>query len=640
MKHLLQYQNIKVLAVIPEGLTGRFEHRHRHADHWKQPRMGSAPIKHDTLAVAVFNAAGGQWLTPPHITAFNEVWGRQHRHIPVLSPPPDNQPYVPKVPRALRTLNESPKAQTHPCMAHMATSEEVNFPCTKYLSAPKNGVYTDGSCIKIQGQQFVGAAIYVTKNRISIKINPNGKTYTNTITRAELSAILTALTHPDVGSLNEALHIYTDSLCSIHMIRRILNSPWTLKESKHYDLLSNIVHALWTRAEQGGHTHIYKVKSHSGIKSNDIVDAKAKEAALKPQEADVVDTSDYEPYSRRPWVCLSPEAASDPTLPPREPYYLPSLRDGIKRALDPKLSGGLATTGFYTQAWSDALGATHLPSNARMWKDPSIKWKQVMLTMKARWGQLWNQRLAHRYKLADSPNCPLCGCMDSVGHLLGGCDHPTARANKISRHDDAVKLVQKAIAMGPKGGWYMVMDAGKDRDLPVDVMGKRIPAWLFPAPKPVGDSWTRTQYDEDANLRKKLRPDILIIEGLAEGAIRGLSIAEIRSYLQANPRFKIHVIEVGYCGDLNHAAKDFDKRLQHEQLVALLRSAGLNVTFHDPVTLGRCGTIPSSFIALMKDAFGLSSPQAEAVAFKLNRHAVQWVDKMYTHRQCVTRNPG
>ena len=45
-------------------------------------------------------------------------------------------------------------------------------------------------------------------SHITILVNPNGKTYTNTITRGELSALLTALTHSGVGDLSEYFHIY------------------------------------------------------------------------------------------------------------------------------------------------------------------------------------------------------------------------------------------------------------------------------------------------------------------------------------------------------------------------------------------------------------------------------------------------
>ena len=390
----------------------------------------------------------------------------------------------PKMPRALRSLLDSPLMADRPAprLAPIDPQDpEVAppFPCKRALCAPPNGVYTDGSCIKTNGRQLVGAAIYISRHHITLRINPKGRTYTNTINRAELSAILHALTHHEVGDPWEELHIYTDSLCSIYMIRRILDTPWTLRESKHYDLLRRILDALHTRAQAGGHTHIYKVKSHNGVEGNEKADTGAKKAALEPDSCTIVEGADNDPYSKRPWACIAPTTTTDTDGPLPPPNFLPSLKDGVKRAITPLISGGMATKGFYAEAWEKAVPGMHKPSNARMWKDSSLKWRQVIRTLKARWGQLWNQRLAHRYGMAPTPNCPLCGCIDSVGHMLGGCEHPTARAMKISRHDGAVKLIQQAISKSPKGGWYTVMDAGKDSDLPDDVTGKRLPDWLL-----------------------------------------------------------------------------------------------------------------------------------------------------------------
>ncbi len=258
-----------------------------------------------------------------------------------------------------------------------------------------------------------------------------------------------------------------------------------------------------------------------------------------------------------------------------------------------------------------------------------------MRTMKARWGLLWNQKLAYRWKLAPSPNCPLCHQPDSVGHLLGGCTHKDAKAMKIARHDQSVKLIQKAIALGDCGGHYMVMDAGAVGDLPEDVMGKRVPSWLFP---PISPDLTPEQQQTEAERRRKMRPDILVAEGLETKDTRGTE-AEVRTHVQeliAAKKLQIHILEVGYCSDIDRDAKDFDKRKQHEDLVALLRSGGHDVRFHDPVTLGRCGSIPTSLIYMLKNTFHISAARAEEYAHKLNRHAVHYVDKMYNHRQTFT----
>ena len=648
MKHL-QYARIQTLGSIPASPSDS-RHQMKHADHWKS--NGTTPLPHrcDMLVVAVYNAAGkARWLTHSNISEWQGKWGC---HVLDPAPAPMHSDYKATVPRALHNIacaDPPPPPATRVSPAEKITDQNSqSFTCSHSLCAPTDGVYTDGSCIKNKGGgQSVGAAVYITKNKVTLKINPNGVAYTNTINRAELSAIHQALTQPDVAEPGEAIYIYTDSLCSIHMIRRILDAPWSLSESKHFDLLQNILNALLTRAESGGMTHIYKVKSHSAISGNDVVDLKAKEAAMQPDRpSNIIETSNNAPYDERAWASLEPNATAGTADPDLVPQYVPSLLDGVKRAITPKYSGGRAAKkGVYVTAWAMAVPATHKPSNAYMWKDSQVTWGQCMRTMRARWGLLWNQNLAYKCKMAPSPNCPLCGQVDSISHLLGGCSHPVARAMKISRHDESVKLIQKAIALGPLGGFYTVMDAGAERDLPEDVSGKRVPMWILP---PIDANHTREERQAEETSRRKMRPDILILEGLDEKDIRGKPEDQIRSHindLKESMKLKVHVIEVGYCTDLNHASKDLDKRKQHEDLVALLRTpcphfGATTVRFHDPVTLGHCGTIPASLITLMKETFDLAPSRADEYAKKLNRIAVQWVDKIYKHRQCALHQPG
>ena len=184
----------------------------------------------------MYNAAGkAKWLTQNNVNEWQDKWGS---HVLDPAPTPMHSDYKVTVPRALHNIvcaDPSPPPATRVSPAEKGTVQySQSFTCNHSLCAPTDGVYTDGSCIKNKdGGQSVGAAVYITKNKVTLKINPNGVAYTNTINRAELSAIHQALTQPDVAEPGEAIYIYTDSLCSIHMIRRILDAPWSLSESKH-----------------------------------------------------------------------------------------------------------------------------------------------------------------------------------------------------------------------------------------------------------------------------------------------------------------------------------------------------------------------------------------------------------------------
>jgi hypothetical protein len=248
-----------------------------------------------------------------------------------------------------------------------------------------------------------------------------------------------------------------------------------------------------------------------------------------------------------------------------------------------------------------------------MWTDTGITWAQLKLTLKARWGQLWNMKLAHRYKLAPTPNCPLCGEHDSTGHVLGGCH--AAAALRVARHDTAVRLIQQAIAKGSKGNSYTIMDAGKESDLPEEVAAKRLPQWLLCG---VPD-----------DVRQKIRPDLLVIEGLP-CTTRAIASGQLN-------HTKMHVIEVGYGSDTNHADKETEKMAQHQAFLTKLREQefcrkGGALVFYHVITLGRCGTVQASLSTLLQTQLGVGESQATTCIRKLHRKAVHWVQKFYIHR--------
>ncbi len=82
--------------------------------------------------------------------------------------------------------------------------------------------------------------------------------------RAELAAIAAANTHDHID-------IATDSLTSLHLIRKQLLYPEKHRHHVQGDLLKTLSNTI--RNSQS-HILLYKVKSHAGIARNEYVDAR------------------------------------------------------------------------------------------------------------------------------------------------------------------------------------------------------------------------------------------------------------------------------------------------------------------------------------------------------------------------------
>ena len=102
--------------------------------------------------------------------------------------------------------------------------------------------------------------------------------------------------------------------------------------------------------------------------------------------------------------------------------------------------------------------------------------------------------------------------------------------------------------------------------------------------------------------------------------------------LQTNPKYTFHIIEVGYCSDLNHDEKDREKQQQHATLRELIRHEFplANIKYYT-VPLGRSGTIPASLSNTLT-TLGVPKPSATTCTENLHIHAIQWLERMYLHR--------
>jgi ribonuclease HI/exonuclease III len=521
-------------------------------------------------------------------------------------------------------------------MSDQPPSAAAIYRCTRATANhPMNAIYTDGSCIAVPNSnvQQIGAGVYDARdNYIEHRVNPAGHGATNTINRAELSAIHCALAAV-VTARDRDITICTDSLCSLYQIRKIISEPARMRFSKHMHQLINIRNLLVTRSRAGLITRLVKVPAHAGSVGNEKADTAAVEAAKNPTSCTWTDGSNNQPRRGIYWVSFKPDqqriaVTNNPHAPPAA-QEAPDLTTSVKRWVSDKTDCGFSNVHTeYTNAWRqqyDKLDSEH--SSECMRKKHRTTLAARMTAFKAWWGLLWNNAAAKRCGRAVSAACPLCGCLDSSGHILGGCQHRDMKSQYIKRHDEAVKLICKAIMNGSNGGCFITMDAGKQEDLPTDLAGrkipKRLPEWLLP----------------DCEDRERLRPDILLVEGLtqadvAQGKYPTTPEARARSSLT-----KIHLLEIGYCSDTRHHEKCSDKQRQHQMLVNELRNRGWSVQYQpsQSISLGVAGSIRSDLIPCMRQ-LGVSHDDAAHLAERLHFHAVGTAHQIASLRRGLERH--
>jgi hypothetical protein len=300
----------------------------------------------------------------------------------------------------------------------------------------------------------------------------------------------------------------------------------------------------------------------------------------------------------------------------------PSLTQGIKNNLPNTTQRGPARkSGVYTDIWDAQLPSIDGTASSKFWTSTTLTWPQKLTLLKARWGNLWSKKLAYRYKLqyagqpATNDRCPICKChADGASHILAGCQNREMKGAYIKRHDQAVKIVQRSITKGGLGGTYMVMDAGKQEDLPDSVQRKTLPEELRPTEVPSAQ-WG------------KMRPDILIIPGLMTDEMP-----------TQGTKYRITVIEIGYCSDTNHHIKIRAKEQQHAGLIEALRTAGHTVTSH-VITLGTTGTILNSLKATLTELQVEKKTQEKTTA-KLHLNATTCAGHIISMRRHMEWQPG
>jgi len=101
----------------------------------------------------------------------------------------------------------------------------------------------------------------------------------HTISRAKLAALAAAIFH-------SYSHIATDSLTSMHQIKKQLSHPHLHRHHIQADVLQSISKAIH---QSQSPIHFYKVNSHAGITGNEYADALDRKS--NTTYSDIADTS-------------------------------------------------------------------------------------------------------------------------------------------------------------------------------------------------------------------------------------------------------------------------------------------------------------------------------------------------------------
>jgi ribonuclease HI len=509
---------------------------------------------------------------------------------------------------------------------------------------PNDIIYTDGSCIHVglpyttHVRRYIGAAVHRpagTRRPVHDKIDPRGLGTTNTINRAELAAILHALRAACADDADEV--IATDSLCCLHWVNRALAKPQSLALSKHKPLIMQIVMELRRRAALGRATTLIKVAAHTGVSGNEQADALAKQAALDVSENlsrggaghqsttgdGVVEPTahadgrglhicevDNDPYRAMYWVALphdattdaketqpSPHEQSADAAPGHPPNYVGNLTGALARAAYKSVGQATTKSSTYAGLVASELTTADKDTYTSVWamlKTGKITHKELVTSLRARWGGLYTAKIAARMNRpylvpTRAPGmCPLCGMRDGATHILGEC--PAHKHLHIERHNKVGRCIMKHIRRGQHGACPTFADVGKEHELQTDfdVTSKALPPELIPPAEEV-----------DLQDHQPTRFDIVLLH-TDPGAVGNMT-----TWRDIPARTGMTAVEIGFRTDYDKGRKLALKQEQHRHTCSRLRRHyDLAYQVWD---IGYTGMIPAR-VRLYAKALGVPDP--------------------------------
>lgn len=198
---------------------------------------------------------------------------------------------------------------------------------------------------------------------------------------------------------------------------------------------------------------------------------------------------------------------------------------------------------------------------------------------------------------------------------MGSCEHKQMKGFYILRHNEAVRIVNKAMRQSTEMSDGLTwMDAGKEGA--EHTQGTRLPAWILPAVQ-----------EED---RLKMRPDILFMKGAPDAYDNRTEALTDKSGIT------IHLIELGYGSDTRYLEKRAEKKLQHQALEAALRLEGWAVVVHT-IIIGAGGTLFEDLQQFLRDTLKLKNCAQEKIGRKIIRLTADRAHQIMKTRRWLER---
>jgi len=242
---------------------------------------------------------------------------------------------------------------------------------------------------------------------------------------------------PMYAPLEEDLTMLVDSKSSLLLLKGMQREdfPIFLHRRAERRLLERVVSALNLRAAAGSHTHLAKVKAHSGDPLNSIADYLASRATGQDYCLDTLDSETVYFYLRNRPVAWSPKLREHLCLVAAGKSFEKFSEKRVSR--DHPLAGrhppqpGTIKLMNYTESWlvREGQGRSMLGQLLNS-MEIGLSKRRILQTIA---GTFPCRALLHKWGRADSPKCPLCdAATETQCHVQCLC--PQLREARIAAH--------------------------------------------------------------------------------------------------------------------------------------------------------------------------------------------------------------